>query len=254
MTDGFDGKVALVTGAASGIGRAVALELAGAGAHVVAVDLRDEATQKIVDEISAAGGSAIAAPADVADARQVKAGVDAAVEAFGGLHLAFNNAGIGGPQGLLGDYDDSDEFAAYQRLIDINLNSVYYGMRYEIPAIIAAGGGAIVNTSSILGVVGEPTAAPYAAAKHGVAGMTKSAGAAYAAQGVRINSVHPGYIDTPLLEALPREAYDALVQKHPIGRLGTAEEVAHLVVFLLSDRASFINGSQYLIDGGYTAV
>jgi len=254
MTDGFDGKVALVTGAASGIGRAVALELAGAGAHVVAVDLRDEATQKIVDEISAAGGSAIAAPADVADARQVKAGVDAAIEAFGGLHLAFNNAGIGGPQGLLGDYDDSDEFAAYQRLIDINLNSVYYGMRYEIPAIIATGGGAIVNTSSILGVVGEPTAAPYAAAKHGVAGMTKSAGAAYAAQGVRINSVHPGYIDTPLLEALPREAYDALVQKHPIGRLGTAEEVANLVVFLLSDRASFINGSQYLIDGGYTAV
>ncbi|TFV85066.1 SDR family oxidoreductase [Microbacterium sp. dk485] len=254
MMDGFDGKVALVTGAASGIGRAVALELAGNGAKVVAVDLKDGPTQSIVDEIVAAGGSAIAAPADVADARQVKAGVDAAVEAFGGLHLAFNNAGIGGPQGLLGDYDDSDDFAAYQRLIDINLNSVYYGMRYEIPAIIAAGGGAIVNTSSILGIVGEPTAAPYSAAKHGVAGMTKSAGAAYAAQGVRINSVHPGYIDTPLLEALPKEAYEALVQKHPIGRLGTAEEVAHLVVFLLSDRASFINGSQYLIDGGYTAV
>lgn len=254
MMDGFDGKVALVTGAASGIGRAVALELAGNGAKVVAVDLKDGPTQSIVDEIVAAGGSAIAAPADVADARQVKAGVDAAVEAFGGLHLAFNNAGIGGPQGLLGGYDDSDDFAAYQRLIDINLNSVYYGMRYEIPAIIAAGGGAIVNTSSILGIVGEPTAAPYSAAKHGVAGMTKSAGAAYAAQRVRINSVHPGYIDTPLLDALPREAYEALVQKHPIGRLGTAEEVAHLVVFLLSDRASFINGSQYLIDGGYTAV
>ncbi|QEW04356.1 SDR family NAD(P)-dependent oxidoreductase [Microbacterium lushaniae] len=254
MTDGFDGRVALVTGAASGIGRAVALELAGNGAKVVAVDLKDGPTRSIVDEIVAAGGSAIAAPADVADARQVKSGVDAAVEAFGGLHLAFNNAGIGGPQGLLGDYDDSDGFAAYQRLIDINLNSVYYGMRYEIPAIIAAGGGAIVNTSSILGIVGEPGAAPYTAAKHGVAGMTKSAGAAYAAQGVRINSVHPGYIDTPLLDALPREAYEALVQKHPIGRLGTAEEVAHLVVFLLSDRASFINGSQYLIDGGYTAV
>lgn len=254
MSERFDGKVALITGAASGIGKAVALQLAAAGASVVAVDLAEDAAQKVVDQITAAGGAAVAFSADVSDPARLQAAVDGAVEAFGALHLAFNNAGIGGPQGLLADYDDSDDFAAYRKLIEINLNSVYYGMRYEIPAIIAAGGGAIVNTSSILGLVGEPTAAPYTAAKHGVAGMTKAAGAAYAARGVRINSVHPGYIDTPLLAGLPQEAYDALIAKHPIGRLGTAEEVAELVVFLLSDRASFINGSQYVIDGGYTAV
>lgn len=254
MSGQFTGKVALVTGGASGIGRAVALRLAAEGAAVAVVDLRQDAAQGVVDEITAAGGNAVAVAADVSDATQVKAAVDAAVETFGALHLALNNAGIGGPQGPLADYDATDGFAAYRQLIDINLNSVFYGMHAEIPAIIAAGGGAIVNTSSILGLVAEPDAAPYVAAKHGVAGITKAAGATYASQGVRINSVHPGYIDTPLLSQLPKEVYDALVAKHPIGRLGTADEVANLVLFLLSDQATFINGSQYVIDGGYTAV
>lgn len=254
MSGQFSGKVALVTGGASGIGRAVAVALAAEGASVAVVDLHEHAAQAVVEAIVEAGGTATAVGADVSDPAQVKAAVDAAVSAYGALHLAFNNAGIGGPQGPLADYDDTDGFAAYKQLIGVNLDSVFYGMRYEIPAIIAAGGGAIVNTSSILGLVAEPTAAPYTTAKHGVAGMTKAAGAAYAAQGVRINSVHPGYIDTPLLQNLPKEAYDALAAKHPIGRLGTSEEVAHLVLFLLSDKATFINGAQYVIDGGYTAV
>lgn len=250
----FEGKVALVTGAASGIGRAVALQLASEGASVVVQDLRMDPAQAVVDEIIAAGGTATAVTGDVGDPKAVKAAVDAAVTTYGALHLALNNAGIGGPLGLIGDYDDSDDFAAYQQLIAVNLNSVYYGMRYEIPAMLAAGGGAIVNTSSILGLVSEPTAVPYTAAKHGVAGMTKAAAAGYAAQGVRVNSVHPGYIDTPLLAALPKEGYDALASKHPIGRLGTAEEVSNLVTFLLSEKASFITGSQHVVDGGYIAV
>ena len=125
-------------------------------------------------------------------------------------------------------------------------------MYYQIPAMLKAGGGSIVNMSSILGVVGNATAEPYVAAKHGVAGMSKAAALGYADKGIRVNSVHPGYIDTPLLQSLPKQAYDALIGLHPIGRLGTSEEVSALVLFLLSDKASFITGSQYLVDGGYT--
>jgi NAD(P)-dependent dehydrogenase (short-subunit alcohol dehydrogenase family) len=254
MYDYFSGKTALVTGAASGIGKAVAQQLAAEGANVVVADLRLEAAQAVVDELAAAGGSAVAFAGDVSDPAVVKASVDLALEKFGALHLAVNNAGIGGPQGPLADYDDTDGFAAYHQLMGVNLHSVFYGMRYEIPEIVKAGGGAIVNMSSILGLVAEPTATPYTTAKHGVTGMTKAAGATYAAQGVRINSVHPGYIDTPLLSAMPPEYKQVLVSKHPAGRLGTADEVANLVLFLLSDKASFINGTQHVVDGGYTDV
>ncbi|HEY0249428.1 MAG TPA: glucose 1-dehydrogenase [Gryllotalpicola sp.] len=254
MYEYFTGKTALITGAASGIGKAVAQQLAAEGAQVVVTDLRQEAAQAVVDEITAAGGTAVAFAGDVSDPAVVKASVAFAIDSYGGLQLAVNNAGIGGPQGPLADYDDSDGFAAYHQLMGVNLHSVYYGMRYEIPELLAAGGGAIVNMSSILGLVAEPTAVPYTTAKHGVAGMTKAAGAAYAAQGIRINSVHPGYIDTPLLAAMPPEYKQALIAKHPAGRLGTAEEVANLVLFLLSDKASFINGTQHVVDGGYTTV
>lgn len=248
MSKEFDGKVALVTGGASGIGEAVTFRLANEGAAVVVVDLNEEGAKRVAEKVTADGGKAIAFAADTTDPDRVKAAVEAAVSEFGGLHLAFNNAGISGPLGPLTEID----IEGYKSLMDVNLNAVFYGLHYEIPAIIAAGGGSIVNTSSILGLVGDPGAVPYVAAKHGVTGLTKAAALGYADQGVRINSVHPGYIDTPLLKNLSEEWYAGLVAKHPIGRLGKAEEVAELVVFLLSERASFITGSQHTVDGGYT--
>jgi NAD(P)-dependent dehydrogenase (short-subunit alcohol dehydrogenase family) len=248
MTKRFEGKTALVTGGASGIGKAVAVALAAEGANVIVNDLHLEPAQAVVDEIKATGANAVAVAGNVGNPDDVQAAVQAAVSNFGALNVAFNNAGIGGPLGLMTDIT----IEGYHQLMDVNLHSVFYGMFYEIPEMLKAGGGAIVNNSSILGLVGEATAVPYVTAKHGVTGMTRAAALGYASQGIRINSVHPGYIDTPLLAGIPQEMYDGLVALHPIGRLGTAEEVAKYVLFLLSDDAAFVTGSQAVVDGGYT--
>ena len=242
-------KIALVTGGGSGIGKATCLAIAAEGARVVVNDLDILSAQDVVQEIIGSGGTAIAVAGNVSIPEDVAAMVDAAQRTYGGLHLAVNNAGIGGPLGPLADID----IEGYKRVIAINQDSVFYGMKYQIPAMIASGGGAIVNMSSILGLVGDGFVAPYVAAKHAVTGLTKSAALAYANQGIRVNSIHPGYTDTPLLSELPTEAYDGLIAAHPIGRLGQPDEIAQLIVFLLSDNASFITGSQHVIDGGYTA-
>ena len=245
----FAGKVALVTGAGSGIGKQVAIDLASQGASVIVSSRSSDKVQAVVDSITAAGGQAVGFVGDVASPEDMKASVELAVSTYGGLHLAFNNAGISGPTLPLEEIDIED----YRRLIDVNLNAVFYGMKYQLPAIMASGGGAIVNTSSILGLVGFGGAIPYVAAKHGVSGMTKAAAIHYSSKGVRINSVHPGFIDTPMLEGAGEGVIEGVEKLHPIGRLGKPEEVSQVVLFLLSDKASFVSGAHYTVDGAYTA-
>lgn len=245
----FSEKAALVTGAGSGIGEAVARLLAKGGASVVVSDINKAAADKVVASIKESGGNAVANVADTSNHEQIKAAVDFTCAEFGKLDLAFNNAGILGATVPTGELSIED----WDKIISVNLSGVFYGLRYQIPAMLKSGGGAIVNTASILGLVGTPNLAGYVAAKHGVSGLTKTAALEYSAQGIRINSVHPGYIDTPLLSTLEKETYDSLKSLHPIGRLGTAEEVANVVGFLLSDAASFVTGSQYTVDGAYTA-
>lgn len=249
MSQDFAGKVAFVTGGASGIGEAVVKQLATRGAKVVVADLKLEGAQAVVDAVKASGGEAAAIAVDVAKIDQVEKAVQFAIGTFGALHLAVNNAGIGGASAPLGDYSFDD----WHKVIDVNLNSVFYSMKHEIAAMLKAGGGAIVNMASILGSVTFPNAPAYVTAKHGVVGMTKSAAVDYAKKGIRVTAVGPGFIDTPLLAAMPKETLDFLKAAHPIGRLGTSDEVAALVVFLLSDAASNITGSYHLVDGGYVA-
>jgi len=245
MTGEFAGKVALVTGAASGIGLAVARQLAQGGCRVVLADYNADGAKQAADGLD----GAVAIRVDVTDEASVHAAVEFATKTFGALHLGINTAGIGGAAAPAGEYD----LGEWHKVINTNLNGVFYSLRYEIPAIIAAGGGAIVNMASILGSVGFSGAPAYVAAKHAVVGLTRSAAVDYADKGIRINSVGPGFISTPLLSTMDDPQLQYLVGLHPAGRLGTAEEVAELTVFLLSDRASFITGSYHLVDGGYTA-
>ncbi len=246
----FAGKVAVVTGAGSGIGEAVALALAARGAQVIVSDINATAAERVAAGIGAGGGAARSNVTDVADPAAAEALVAFAVSTYGGLDVAVNNAGIGGPLAQTGDYP----LDGWRKVIDINLNGVFYGLRYQIPAMLARGGGAIVNVASILGMVGTAGSPAYVTAKHGVVGLTKAAAIEYAARGIRINSIGPGYISTPLItSSLDEATLQALTNLHPIGRLGTSEEIAALIVFLASDAAAFITGSYHVADGGYTA-
>lgn len=244
-------KVVLVTGAGSGIGRAIALVAAREGAHLALSDLDAHSGNQTLQQAREMGVEGLFATSDVGKPDDAKVLVDQVMAHFGRLDVACNNAGIGGDSALVADYP----LDGWAQVINVNLSGVFYGMRAQIPAMLINGGGAIVNVASILGAVGFATASAYAAAKHGVVGLTQTAALEYSAQGVRVNVVGPGFIHTPMISALDAQAavHDALIAAHPMGRLGQPEEVAELVVWLASTRASFVTGAYYPVDGGYLA-
>ncbi len=243
-------KVAIVTGAGSGIGREVAKIYAAEGAKVIVSDINELGGEETVDQIKEKSGEAIFVKADSSKPDDNRMLVRASVEHFGGLHIACNNAGIGGPLSPTGDYP----IDGWDKVISVNLSGIFYGMRYQIPAMLKSGEGVIINMASILGQVGTKFSPAYVAAKHGIVGLTKTAALEYAGKNIRINAVGPGYILTPLItNGLSDEVMKSLVTLHPLGRLGKAEEVAELVLWLSSSKASFVTGSYYSIDGGYLA-
>jgi NAD(P)-dependent dehydrogenase (short-subunit alcohol dehydrogenase family) len=248
------GKTALVTGGASGIGRATALAMAREGARVAVSDLSEESAAATVALINQAGGQAIAIGGDVAKEADVQAMVARTVAAFGRLDCAFNNAGISPRNvGPTGQRTHEMSQASFDAMLAVNLTGVFLCMKHEIPHMLAQGGGSIVNTASIAGLIGLPSATNYVASKHGVVGITKTAAMEYAKDNIRVNCVNPGYIKTPMTDPTMAERYDALMTKVPMNRLGTAEEIAEAVVWMLSDRASFMTGASHIIDGGYYA-
>lgn len=246
----FDGKVALVTGATSGIGRETALALARAGATIAAVGRRAPLGDELVRTIEDLGGKAVFLRADVTDEDQIAHAVAAAVDAFGRLDLAFNNAGSMGR----GPADVQDTGPAdWSAVVETGFRGCWHSLKHEIPVLRRLGGGAIVNCSSVTGLIGFPRLSLYTATKHAIVGLTKAVALENAAAGIRVNAVCPSAVDTALLRVLPDDVVDGAIAVHPISRLGTLAEVVDLVSFLLSDSAGFITGQSYAMDGGYSA-
>ena len=246
------GKVAIVTGASAGIGRAAAFALAAEGAKVVVADVDVTRGEQVATDINDKGGTAVFVRADVSDDTSVAALVAQTVAQFGGLDVAFNNAGIEGTPAPTAECTPEN----WQRTLAVNLTGVWSCMRHEIPRMLERGGGAIVNMSSVAGLVGFATTPAYTASKHGVVGLTKTAALEYAEQGIRVNAVCPGVIDTEMVERFTGgqpEAEAAMVATEPVGRLGRPEEIADTVVWLCSDRSSFVTGQAIAVDGGFVA-
>jgi NAD(P)-dependent dehydrogenase (short-subunit alcohol dehydrogenase family) len=248
----FAGKVALITGGNAGIGRATAIAFATQGASVVVSARREQEGRDVIAEIHALGGKAIFVKTDVSQEHEVKAMVEQTLATFGRLDYAFNNAGIEQAPTPLPDQTE----ATYDRIMDINVKGVWLSLKHEIPAMLKAGGGAIVNSASIAGLIGAATVPVYVASKHAVIGLTKAVALEYATQHIRVNAVAPGSIDTRMFRdfaAAAPEVRQMLISAHPIGRIGQPEEIASAVVWLCSDGASFVTGQTVPIDGGYTA-
>ena len=248
----FQGKVVIVTGATSGIGRETAIQFAKAGAKVVTAGRREAAGKEVVEAISHVGGEAIFVQTDVSKEAEVKRLVEAAVSKYGRLDIAFNNAGVE-QTGPLAEFTEED----YRHVFDANVLGVFLSMKYEIPAMLAGGGGSIINTSSIVGHVGMPGASIYIASKHAVEGITKAAAMELADQNIRVNAVAPGAIETAMIDRFAgevgSESRQGLADAHPLGRMGKAEEVAAAVLFLASDASSFSTGISLPVDGGWLA-
>ncbi len=250
----LDGKSALITGGGGGIGRATSLAFAREGARVGVADAAEAAAQETVALINKSGGQAMTLTGDVTDTGVVEAMVKSVVAAYGRLDCAFNNAGIAGFQVDAGGKKTHEwSEAGFDRMIAVNLKGVWLCMKHELIQMVAQGGGAIVNTASIAGLIGLPTSSGYVAAKHGVVGLTKTAALEYADNKVRVNAVCPGYIETKMTADTMRRRGEELMAKVPFHRMGTPEEIAEMVLWLCSDRASFVSGAAYNVDGGYMA-
>jgi len=255
MAGMLDGKSALITGGGGGIGRATALIFAREGARIAVADAVEAAAQETVAQVNAMGGQAMSLAGDVTDSAAVQAMIRAVVSAYGRLDCAFNNAGIAGYQVDASGkktHEWSDE--SFDRMIAVNLRGVWLCMKHEIPQMQAQGGGKIVNTGSIAGLIGLPTSSAYVAAKHGVLGLTKTAALEYAGDNIRVNAVCPGYIETKMTEDTMRRRGAELMDKVPFRRMGKPEEIGEMVLWLCSDRSSYVSGACYNVDGGYMAI